>query len=174
MTQIVVGIADCQISDKPDGILATFALGSCLAIAVHDPVAGVAGLLHFMLPESALDSNKALRNPFMFADTGVPLLFRKSFERGADRKRLIVHLAGGARMLDDEGVFNIGKRNYLAAKKLLWKNGIIINGEAVGGIVSRTVRLEVATGRFWMREGAIGERDITARPQPAKGVLHAV
>jgi chemotaxis protein CheD len=169
MTQIVVGVADCHISDNPDGVLATFALGSCIAIAIHDPVAGVGGLLHFMLPESAIDRNKAQNNPFMFADTGIPLLFRSSFERGADRKRLVVHLAGGAQMVDEAGVFNIGKRNYLAAKKLLWKNGIMIQGEAVGGTISRTVRLEVGSGRFIMREGGRIERELSGRPQAAKG-----
>jgi chemotaxis protein CheD len=169
VNEIVVGVADCHVSNNPDGVLATFALGSCIAIAIHDPVAGVGGMLHFMLPESTIDRGKAQNNPFMFADTGIPLLFRGSFERGADRKRLVVHLAGGAQMVDDGGVFNIGKRNYLAAKKLLWKNGIMIQGEAVGGSTSRTVRLEVASGRFWLRESGGGERELTARPQPPKG-----
>ena len=148
MTQIVVGVADCHVSDNPDGVLATYALGSCIAIAIHDPVAGIGGLLHFMLPESNIDRDRAQNNPFMFADTGIPLLFRHVLGRGADRKRVVVHLAGGARMVDEAGVFNIGKRNYLAAKKLLWKNGLMIHGEAVGGTTSRTVRLEVASGRF--------------------------
>jgi chemotaxis protein CheD len=169
MTQIVVGVADCGISDQPDGVLATYALGSCIAIAIHDPVAGIAGLLHFMLPESTIDRSKAQDNPFMFADTGIPLLFRGSFERGADRKRLVVHMAGGAQMVDEAGVFNIGKRNYLAARKLLWKAGIMIQGEAVGGTVSRTVRLEVGSGRLWMREGGSGERELSARKEPGKG-----
>jgi chemotaxis protein CheD len=169
MTQIVVGVADCNISNSRDGVLATYALGSCIAIAIHDPVAGVGGLLHFMLPESAIDRTKAQNNPFMFADTGIPLLFRGSFERGADRKRLVVRLAGGAQMVDEAGVFNIGKRNYLAAKKLLWKAGIMIQGEAVGGSVSRTVRLEVGTGRFLLRESGSGERELSARGETVKG-----
>src|SRR5215813_12086540 len=100
MTQIVVGVADCQVSDNPDSVLATYALGSCIAVAIHDPVAGIGGLLHFMLPESGIDRNKAQSNPFMFADTGIPLLFRDVFERGGDRKRVVVHLVGGAQMVD--------------------------------------------------------------------------
>jgi chemotaxis protein CheD len=169
MNQITVGVADCHISDNRDSVLATHALGSCIAVAIHDPVAGVGGLLHFMLPESALDRDKAQRNPFMFADTGIPLLFRASFERGADRKRMVVQLAGGAQMMDEAGVFNIGKRNYLAAKKLLWKNGFMTRAEAVGGTVSRTVRLEVGSGRFWMRETGAGERELSEPPPAAKG-----
>jgi chemotaxis protein CheD len=170
MTHIVVGVADCHFCADRNGVLATYALGSCIAIAIHDPVAGVGGLLHFMLPESSIDRNKAETNPFLFADTGIPLLFRGTLERGADARRLVVHLAGGAQMVDDGGVFNIGKRNYLAAKKLLWKNGIMIQGEAVGGNLSRTVRLEVGSGRFWMKEGgSTGERVISGRPSAPKG-----
>jgi chemotaxis protein CheD len=162
VSRIVVGVADCCVTNKPDHVLATFALGSCIAIAIHDPVAGIGGLLHFMLPESAIDRAKADANPFMFADTGIPLLIRRSYECGADRKRLVVQLAGGAQIMDEQGVFNIGKRNYLAAKKLLWKNGIMIQGEAVGGAVSRTVCLDVGSGRFWLRVAANDERELPA------------
>jgi chemotaxis protein CheD len=167
--QIIVGISDCHISDNPQSVLATHALGSCIAVVIHDPVAAVGGMLHFMLPESSLDREKAQQNPFMFADTGIPLLFRGTFERGADRKRLVVQLAGGAQMMDEAGVFNIGKRNYLAAKKLLWKNGFMTKAEAVGGTVSRTVRLEVGSGRLWMRETGGGEHQLGEPRAPAKG-----
>jgi len=166
--QITVGVADCQVSGNRDNVLTTYALGSCIAIAIHDPVAGIGGLLHFMLPESAIDRNKAETNPYMFADTGIPLLFRRSFECGANRRRLVVQLAGGAQIMDDEGIFNIGKRNYLAAKKLLWKNGFMIQAEAVGGAVSRTVRLEVGSGKFWLREAGGGEKELAGRITPGK------
>jgi chemotaxis protein CheD len=160
MSQIVVGVADCRVTDNRENVLATYALGSCIAIAIHDPVAGIGGLLHFMLPESVIDRAKADTNPYMFADTGIPLLFRKSFECGANRKRLVVQMAGGAHIMDEQGVFNIGKRNYLAAKRLLWKNGIMIQGEAVGGSVSRTVRLDVGSGKLWLREAGCDEREL--------------
>ena len=72
-----------------------------------------------------------------------------------------VRLAGGAQVLDSQGVFQIGKRNYLAARKILWKAGILIAAEAVGGEVSRTIRLELASGRLWIREGGGVERELT-------------
>jgi len=152
MKLIVVGVADCQVSNQPESTITTYALGSCIAVVIHDPVAGVGGMLHFMLPESDIDRGKAEKNPFMFADTGIPLLFRTAYQQGADRKRIIVRAAGGAQFLDDQGLFNIGKRNYLALRKILWKAGVMLHGEMVGGKVSRTVRLEVNSGKLWVRE----------------------
>lgn len=151
MNPLVVGVGDCRVSDAADDVLVTYALGSCIAVAIYDPLAHVGGILHYMLPESGIDPAKAAQNPYMFADTGIPLLFRQAYERGAEKKRLIVRVAGAAQVMDSEGVFNIGKRNYLAMRKIFWKAGVLIHGEAVGGTMSRTVRLEVGTGRFWLR-----------------------
>ncbi len=158
MTQLVVGVADGKISQGAQSSLVTYALGSCVAIALCDPVNGVGGLVHFMLPESSLDAGKAERNPWMFADTGIPLLFRMVLENGAERRRLKIWAAGGSQVMDPEGVFNIGKRNCLAARKLLWKAGAMMTGEDVGGSVSRTIRLDVASGQCFLRIPGIPER----------------
>jgi chemotaxis protein CheD len=164
-----VGIADCRISNAPDQALVTHALGSCIAVAIYDPVARVGGLLHYMLPESAIDPAKAGQNPYMFADTGVPLLFRRSYEKGADKRRLLVYVAGGAQVMDETAMFNIGKRNYLALRKILWKAGVLIHGESVGGSASRTVRLEVGTGRVWLRGAGGPETEMASALTRAQG-----
>jgi chemotaxis protein CheD len=151
---ITVGIADCQTSRNEDSVLVTHALGSCIAVAVHDPVAQVAGLLHIMLPDSSINREKAAKQPYMFADTGIPALLGAACALGASRNRLSVRLIGGAQVLDPNGIFNIGKRNHLACRKLLWSAGLMVQAEAVGGHISRTVRLEVGTGRlFWTASG---------------------
>lgn len=147
LTPLVVGIGDCKVTNDPGSVLVTYALGSCVAVMVHDPVARVGGLLHFMLPESSIDREKAQNRPFMFADTGIPLLFHYAYSKGADKRRLVVSVAGGAQIMDEAGVFNIGKRNCLAMRKIFWKAGVILRAEDVGGTGSRTVRLEVGTGR---------------------------
>jgi chemotaxis protein CheD len=133
-------------------VLATFALGSCVGLTAYDPKAGLGGLLHFMLPESAIDPEKGRRNPFMFADTGIPRLIEMLAARGASKHRLVVHAFGGAQMMDDRNVFEIGKRNCLAARKILWKVGVLLSGEVVGGERSRSVKLEIATGRVVLQE----------------------
>jgi chemotaxis protein CheD len=154
MGVITVGIADCQTSNDAQSCLVTHALGSCIAVAIHDPVARVAGLLHILLPESSLDRVKAKAQPYMFADSGIPALFQAAYAKGADKKRLTTRLIGGAQVMDPNGVFNIGKRNYLACRKVLWAAGVMVHAEEVGGTISRTVRLEVGSGRLaWTTGG---------------------
>jgi chemotaxis protein CheD len=157
---LTVGVGDCKVSNGAESVLATYALGSCIAVAIHDPVAAVGGLLHFMLPESSLNPDKASQNPFMFADTGIPLLFHAAYQLGAEKRRLVVRAAGGAQVMDENGVFNIGKSNHLALRKILWKAGVMIHGEEIGGTTSRTVRLEVATGRFLIRGPGLADREM--------------
>ncbi|HEX3746323.1 MAG TPA: chemotaxis protein CheD [Bryobacteraceae bacterium] len=153
MEQIVVGMADCRIGDNPAQVLATYALGSCIGLALHDAAAGVGGLLHFMLPDSGIDRDRSRQNPWMFADTGIPMLLDRLCARGASKRRLTVRAAGGASMMDKENIFDIGRRNYLAMRKILWKAGVMVHGEAVGGVRSRTVRLEIGSGKFLIQEG---------------------
>ena len=152
MEQIVVAMADCRIGDAPGQVLATYALGSCIGLAIHDAKAGVGGLLHFMLPDSAIDRERSRGNPWMFADTGIPKMLESLCARGASKRRLTVRAAGGASMMDRENVFDIGRRNYLAMRKILWKAGVMVHGEAVGGVRSRTVRLEIGSGKFLIQE----------------------
>jgi len=159
MKQVVVGVADGQIVRDSNASLVTYALGSCVAVGICDVASGVGGMVHYMLPDSALDASKAAENPWMFADTGIELLLRKVLESGGERRRLKVWAAGGAQVMDPGGVFNIGKRNCLALRKLLWKAGVMVSGEDLGGTVSRTVRLDVGTGEFWLRvPGALERR----------------
>jgi chemotaxis protein CheD len=153
MSSLVVGIGDCLVSDDPKSTLITYALGSCIAVVIHDPVTNVGGLLHYMLPESILDENKARQRPYMFADTGIPLLFQNAYRLGAVKSRLDVTVLGGAQVMDISETFNIGKRNHLALRKIFWKAGVLVRHEDVGGTLSRTVRLEIASGRVVLRHG---------------------
>lgn len=167
----VIGIADCAVSNDPEAVLVTYALGSCIAVTVHDQVSRVGGMLHLMLPESNIDTARAQSNPYMFANTGIPLLFNRAFQHGAEKKRLIVRLVGGAQVMDDGGVFNIGKRNQLSARKILWKAGILIHGEETGGTVSRTIKLEIGTGKLWVREGALASHELVALMPRLQGAV---
>lgn len=155
----VVGISDMHVSDEPDSVIVTHSLGSCIAVAIHDPVANVGGMLHFQLPEVGDCIERARENPLMFADTALPAFFRTAYSAGAEKKRLIVKIAGGSNVADKSEFFQIGRRNYLSAKKILWKNGVLINGEDVGGDSWRTMRLEVGTGRVLIKDIS-GEREI--------------
>lgn len=145
------------VSNNLQEDLITYSLGSCIGVVIYDPTVKVGGMLHYMLPESGMDVDKARRAPAMFADTGIPLLFKQSYELGASKRNLIVKVVGGAQIMDENGVFNIGKRNYLALRKILWKNNVLVAAEHVGGHVNRTVRLEIATGRVFLKVSGLGE-----------------
>jgi len=157
VSQLIVGIADYKISQNPGEMIVTYALGSCIALTLHDPVARVGGLIHYMLPASSIDAAKAREIPAMFADTGIPLLLRELVKLGADSRRLTAHLAGGSQIMDPQGLFAIGKRNYIAAKNLLWKAGILVRGEAVGGSLTRSFGVQIETGQTWLQQ-----RDVSA------------
>lgn len=151
--RFVVGIADMKTSRERGSELITYALGSCLGIAIHDPVAGVGGLLHIMLPLSSIDPAKAALNPHMFVDTGVPRLFQECYKLGAVKERLEVRVAGGAtlRVGGEDDHFQIGKRNFIALRKLLWKNSVLLRAEDVGGNRSRTMTLAIGDGGVTVR-----------------------
>ena len=147
MSDLIVGISDLKVSSNPTDVLITYALGSCLGVAVFDPKARVGGLLHFMLPDSSLDTTKAKTTPAMFADTGITLLFKSCYAIGAEKKRMIVKVAGGASILDDTNYFRIGQKNITALRKIFWRNNVLIDAEDTGDNFNRTVRLEIASGR---------------------------
>ncbi len=160
VNKLVVSIADMCVSKDPSAFLITYSLGSCIGVSIYDPVVKVGGLLHLMLPESKIAPDKAEKNPCMFADTGVPVLFKEAYKYGADKKRIIIKIAGGAQVMDASGFFNIGKRNYMALRKIFWKNGVLINNEDIGGNVNRTMRLEIATGRLCLKVSDKGEIEL--------------
>ena len=163
MPTLIVGVAECHVSGDPQSVIVTYALGSCIAVAIYDPIVRVGGLLHFMLPESSLDLRKASKRPFMFADTGIPAMFSAAYAAGAEKKRFIVRVIGGAQVLDPQGLFNIGKRNYSACKKILWSTGVLIDAEEVGGTLSRSVRLDLADGKVHWRGAADPEQELIAK-----------
>ena len=160
---LAVGVGDLKLTSEHDETLVTYGLGSCIGIAIWDPISRVAGMLHFMLPESQSDPGKAKQNPALYADTGIPLLFRSAYRLGADKKRLLVRVAGGAQVLEGDGFFNIGKKNYLAMKKIFWKAGVMIHAEEVGGSISRTLRLEAGTGKLLLQEAGQEVRELRLR-----------
>ncbi|MDD4734594.1 MAG: chemotaxis protein CheD [Kiritimatiellae bacterium] len=142
------------ISESAGDVLVTHSLGSCLGFALYDSTMKIGGLLHSMLPLSSTDYPRARKNPAMFVDTGVTKLLEQMFKRGCSRENLVVKVAGGARVLDRQDLFRIGERNYTVFRKVLWKNNLLIAGEDVGGSVSRSVRLELGCGRFYVRTGS--------------------
>ncbi|MCX5856967.1 MAG: chemotaxis protein CheD [Deltaproteobacteria bacterium] len=159
MGDLIVGISDLKVSCNPGDVLVTYALGSCICVAIYDPKVKVGGLLHFMLPDSSLDAVKAKETPGMFADTGIPILFKSCYAYGAEKNRMIVKVAGGASILDDTNYFRIGQKNITAMRKIFWRNNVMTDGEDTGKNFNRTVRLELETGKCILKssDGTVRE-----------------
>ena len=141
-----------KISGNPEDTIVTYSLGSCLGMTVYDPAVKVGGMIHIMLPDSSIDKS-GQTNLCKFVNTGIPQLFKECYKFGCVKQRMIVKLTGCSQILDDNGFFNIGQRNLAAARKMLWKNGVLVSAEDVGGNVSRTIRLHIQTGDLEVNTG---------------------
>ena len=145
-TRIIVHVSDVKVSNDPSDVIVTYSLGSCIAVCLYDPAAHIGGMLHYQLPDSKIDTQRAKDKPLMFADTGMKILIDKLLSLGASQKQMQIKIAGGATMDTVPKGFDIGKRNYLAIRKTLWKNGMFIDTEDVGGSSPRNMYMNIANG----------------------------
>lgn len=139
------------MSNNPQVVLSTYALGSCIGVIAYDPIMKAAGILHLMLPESSISPEKAARQPAMFADTGLPAFFKALMGLKGDRNRLRIFVAGGASVIAGSDPFRIGERNARVTLDYLQREGYTVRRSDVGGNFNRTVHLEVSTGTVSMK-----------------------
>lgn len=146
-TPVYVGVGEIAVSKNPEHVLVT-SLGSCVAVIMLAPGICGAGLAHVALPSSSVNVEQSRAKPGYYADTGIPrLLAAMDMLHGGKRGRLLVKLVGGANIMDPNSTFDIGKRNILAIKKILWENRLGVLVEDVGEDISRNVRVRVDTGQ---------------------------
>ena len=146
---LLLGIGDYGSSNVPGETVKTLALGSCVAVIFLHPKARAVGMIHVALPESKIDPEKGKLKPGYFADTGIPALIQEMKTKGCNgsNKDFIVKLVGGACVMDPNNTFNIGKRNLVAIKNILWSLGMGAVAEDTGSNISRTVDVDVERGR---------------------------
>ncbi len=157
----VIGIADYKVSATVGERLITYALGSCLGIAVYDPLAQVAGLLHVMLPSGVIDHAQMRARPAKFVDSGVPMLFKACYALGAQKSRMRIVVAGGARAGASMHVdhLHIGVLNVRALDTLLLRNGLRAEARDLGGArISRTLCIDVTSGDVTVRVNSVERR----------------
>ncbi len=150
-TRIVVNVSDAKVSNNPSDVIVTYSLGSCIGVCIFDTDRKIGGMLHYQLPDSTMNPERAKENPFMYADTGMKMMVDKMLSMGANKKRMQVKIAGGAAMDAGPKGFDIGKRNHLAIRKILWKNGMLISSEDVGGSSPRNLYINIENGIVTVR-----------------------
>ena len=143
---LIVGMGGMLVSNDTSAQIVTYSLGSCVGVAIYDPVAKVGGMLHAMLPDSNMNAERAASRPSMFVDSGLPAMFHEVYALGGLKHRMVVKVAGGAEFLDKNKFFNIGRRNIEALMTMLARNGVKLEASATGGHDCRTMRLDLATG----------------------------
>jgi chemotaxis protein CheD len=161
MGSVVIGISDMNVVKGGDSIV-TYALGSCVGIALYDSARKIAGLAHVLMP-----SSKEIRDPninvMKYADTAIPELVKRMGRAGASQYSIVAKLAGGAQMFllgNASPHFNIGERNVNSARETLQKLGIRIVAQDVGSNYGRTVELFAADGTYRIKAISKGIKDI--------------
>ncbi|WP_025321502.1 chemotaxis protein CheD [Deferrisoma camini] len=154
---LVVGISDAKVSADADDTVITYALGSCVGLTLYDPARRVGGLVHVMLPDSRYRSSSREFNPFMYADSGFYELLRALEDAGARKADLVAKLAGGANMLGQTAIFDIGSRNAEALVGLCRLERIPIVATSLGGTVGRSMELRLTDGQVRVRLLGVGE-----------------
>lgn len=147
----MVTVADWAVDRGPVDLV-TLGLGSCVAIMLYDREAKAGGMAHVLLPSRSLARDAS--NPAKFPETAVPLLLQRLTQLGADPRRLVAKLAGGASMfasLMTPGTIQMGERNVVASRNALRDAAIPLTAEAVGGAVGRSVRFHLDDGRVEIR-----------------------
>jgi chemotaxis protein CheD len=155
----MVRMGELAISDTPGDVLVSLGLGSCIGLALVDKRAGVAGLAHIVLPETAGNPRPEAMNKF--ADHAVPALVDGMVERGASRVFMQAALVGGASMFAAAGL-EVGQRNAVAVRELVAARRLNVVAEAVGGSRGRTVKVDVASGSVSVREAGGTEEVLAA------------
>ena len=157
---LTVGLGELKISRDTQDVLIAYGLGSCMGIGMYDPQRRLAGLLHALLPNHPGNFTDERSR---YVDSGIKTLLEEMLKLGADQKRLVIRMAGGANMLTAPGfagTFNIGTRNSEIALVTLNAMKLPLASQEVGGTAGRTVRFYVLDGRMTIRTMGNQEREI--------------
>jgi len=151
-----VGISDAMVSADPADVLVTYSLGSCIGVCLYSRAKQTGGMLHYLLPDSSANAAKARQNPFIYADTGMKVLLEKMASIGIRRNQIKIKIAGGAERLKVTARrFDIARRNYLAIRKILWKNAMFVDAEDIGGCSPRTLYMNIRDGSVIVKSNGI-------------------
>lgn len=158
MKTIILGVGEHGTSNMPGYQLKTYALGSCVAVIFLDIDNRSIGMAHIALPNSEINPERALKYPAYFADTGIPVLLKEMIKLGyaESGRKMKVKLVGGASMLDDDRLFQIGERNISAIRQALSACGLSVAAQDLGGKISRNVTVEADTGAVIIASRGIG------------------
>lgn len=145
---IKIGLGQQAISDRPDLMIAT-TLGSCVAACIHDPVRGIGGMNHFMLPDLPESELEGAGMAARYGSVAMERLINALLAAGAERQRLQVKLFGGGRVIDSS--YDIGGLNSRFALDYVRREGLTLAGHDLGGGSARRLHYFPHSGRALRR-----------------------
>jgi len=147
-----------------DPIMLTTVLGSCVAACLRDPVAGVGGMNHFMLPENQDTTNTPVSASMRYGAYAMEVLINELLKAGAVRERLQAKVFGGGAVLDAMHHTHIGARNADFVLDYLARENIPVHGHDLNGTCARRINYFPRDGRAMVRKMAtLPRQSIVAR-----------
>ncbi|PKM95213.1 MAG: archease [Firmicutes bacterium HGW-Firmicutes-1] len=144
--EIIIGLGEYAISKSKEDVIKTYALSSCVAVTVHSPLRQVGGMIHIVLPDHKM-SDSPQTSAGYYATLGLPYLVQKILnDFGCLKHELVIRLFGGASSIEKNDVFNIGNKNIEAITNILDEMKLNYFLSEVGGNISRTIEMDVASG----------------------------
>jgi chemotaxis protein CheD len=137
-----------ETASAPGHVLSTV-LGSCVAACLRDPLAGVGGMNHFLLPGDGADAAPST-DDMRFGVASMEVLINALIKKGASRQRLEAKVFGGATLMGVSTLTSVGARNAAFVLRFITREGITLAAQDMGGTFPRRANYEPATGRAWV------------------------
>ena len=153
---------DHYVTADADEMLVTI-LGSCVTACIRDPLAGVGGMNHFMLPESAGAGWDTASASMRYGNVAMERLINDILKRGGSRERLEIKVFGGGNVMN--GTTNIGHRNAEFVEQYLAAEGLPIAAHHLRGNLPRRVHYFPATGKVMLLELQRSEQEEVVRSE---------
>ena len=142
---IIIGIGEYAISNSLEDSISTYALASCIGITFYSYRKKVAGMIHIALPKGPYERME--EKPGYYAESGIIMILQEMQKKfGCRPHELEVKIYGAAKSVRKADVFKVGENNIIEVKKILFKEGLFIEYENIGGHISRSIELKVSTG----------------------------
>lgn len=135
--------------------LITTVLGSCVSACIRDPIFGIGGMNHFMLPLEGENSSTAWKNAgnseaARYGNIAMELLINNILKHGGERNNLEVKVFGGGRILAQ--MTDVGRRNIEFVREYLQVEGFKILAEDLGDNTPRKIIYDPLTGRVRVKK----------------------
>ena len=129
----------------------TTVLGSCVSTCLWDPIERIGGMNHFMLPGDGASARSAWADSARFGVYAMEVLINDMLRLGADRRRMVAKVFGGAQLLAGFDTLDVGAKNSEFVLEFLRVEGIRLLAKDLMDVFPRKVHFFVDTGKVQVK-----------------------